>query len=48
MAMGACFITIFLSSAVVSAKTDMCSILTYRKSKDKKKKKKSKQIFAKK
>lgn len=43
MAMSTCFITIFSSSAMVSAKTDMCSILRYRQFKDKKP-----QIFAKK
>lgn len=43
MAMSTCFITIFSSSVVVSAKTDMCSILRYRQFKDKKP-----QIFAKK
>lgn len=35
--MSTCFITIFSSTAVVSAKTDMCSILRYRQFKDKKK-----------
>lgn len=35
MAMSTCFITIFSSSAVVSAKTDMCSFLRYRQFKDK-------------